>query len=154
MNDLQMIDMRLATGAITVAEYDQIKSRITYAAQAQDAGTGGKLSNEDIDHHVRLYEVYRGYVEHEDDLINQRLSWNFSIQGLLFAAYAFAFQKSAELWKAVSDSALITTTISTVSTGTAVTTSTASAHVGLSYLQHSLVDIHLFRSHWLSSVWW
>ena len=33
-----------------------------------------------------LYGLYRGYVEHEDNLINQRSTWTYVIQSFLFAA--------------------------------------------------------------------
>ncbi len=32
-----------------------------------------------------LYDVYRDYMKHEDDLINQRSTWHLLIQGFLFA---------------------------------------------------------------------
>src|ERR1700722_1658046 len=44
-----------------------------------------------------LYKTYRHYIEHEDSLINNRLSWNFAIQGFLFAAFSFSAQKMAEV---------------------------------------------------------
>jgi len=47
------------------------------------------------------YEIFRDYVKHEDDLINHRLNWNFTIQGFLFAAYTLSMQKIAELKIAV-----------------------------------------------------
>src|SRR5437879_8379854 len=43
-----------------------------------------------------LYRIFRTYVEHEDDLINQRQTWNLTIQGFLFASYAFSLQKLVE----------------------------------------------------------
>jgi len=52
--------------------------------------------------HLQVYSAFRDYVKHEDNLINNRLSWNFTIQGFLFTAYAFAFQKTAELWNVLS----------------------------------------------------
>jgi hypothetical protein len=45
----------------------------------------------------KLYEMFRDYLKHEDDLINNRLNWNFTIQGFLFAAYTFTLQKVSEL---------------------------------------------------------
>jgi hypothetical protein len=39
----------------------------------------------DIDH----YKIFRSYVEHEDALINNRLTWTTAIQGFLFAIYSF-----------------------------------------------------------------
>src|SRR5437763_1604980 len=43
-----------------------------------------------------LYRIFRSYIAHEDDLINQRQTWNLTIQGFLFAAYAFSLQKLVE----------------------------------------------------------
>src|SRR5580658_5975181 len=43
--------------------------------------------------HIELYSVFRDYLKHEDDLINNRLNWNFTIQGFLFTAYTFTLQK-------------------------------------------------------------
>jgi len=36
----------------------------------------------------RLYEIYRDYIKHEDDLINHRSTWHLLIQGFLFATLA------------------------------------------------------------------
>jgi len=36
------------------------------------------------------YELYRDYVKQENTLINNRLLWSLSIQGFLFAAFAYA----------------------------------------------------------------
>lgn len=41
-----------------------------------------------------LYVNYREMIRHENDLINQRLTWLSGFQGLLFAALAFAWGKS------------------------------------------------------------
>jgi hypothetical protein len=46
---------------------------------------------------LTLYSVFRDYLKHEDDLINGRLNWNFTIQGFLFAAYSLSLQKIAEV---------------------------------------------------------
>lgn len=43
------------------------------------------------------YKVLRAYVEHEDELINNRLLWNLTVQGFLFAAYGFSVQKLVEM---------------------------------------------------------
>ncbi len=32
-----------------------------------------------------LYDIYRDYMKHEDDLLNQRSTWHLLIQGFLFA---------------------------------------------------------------------
>ena len=47
--------------------------------------------------HLSIYATFRSYVQHEDDLINNRLNWNFTIQGFLFAAYTFSLQKISEI---------------------------------------------------------
>ena len=44
-----------------------------------------------------LYGVYRNYLNHEHNLINQRLGWNFTIQGFLFTSYAFVSNKIADV---------------------------------------------------------
>jgi hypothetical protein len=43
------------------------------------------------------FEIFRDYVKREDELINQRLTWNLAIQGFLFATYGFSLQKLAEV---------------------------------------------------------
>ena len=43
------------------------------------------------------FTIFRNYVDHEDDLINNRLLWNINIQGFLFATYGFSLQKLAEV---------------------------------------------------------
>ena len=40
---------------------------------------------------LQIYGVYRDYIKHEDELIHQRLSWNLTLQGLLFTAYGVIF---------------------------------------------------------------
>src|SRR5690242_7379942 len=45
----------------------------------------------------QLYAVFRDYAKHEDDLINGRLNWNFTIQGFLFTTYGLSLQKIAEV---------------------------------------------------------
>jgi hypothetical protein len=47
--------------------------------------------------HLELYTAFREYVRHEDALTNNRLGWNFTIQGFLFAAYSLALGKMGEL---------------------------------------------------------
>jgi hypothetical protein len=37
---------------------------------------------------VQYYQMIRSQIEHEDNLINQRLSWFFAAQAFLFSAYA------------------------------------------------------------------
>lgn len=47
--------------------------------------------------HLELYCVFRDYLKHEDNLINNRLNWNFTIQGFLFFSWAYCFQKAVDL---------------------------------------------------------
>jgi hypothetical protein len=42
-----------------------------------------------------LYDIYRDYMKHEDDLINQRTTWHNVLQGFLFATLAVV-----EKWQA------------------------------------------------------
>jgi hypothetical protein len=37
---------------------------------------------------IQLYQIIRSQIEHEDNLINQRLSWFVAAQAFLFSAYA------------------------------------------------------------------
>jgi hypothetical protein len=54
-----------------------------------------------------LYASYRQYLNHEHSLINQRLSWNFTIQGFLFTSYAFVLNKLADVRVALSQEAMV-----------------------------------------------
>jgi hypothetical protein len=42
-----------------------------------------------------LYDRYRGKIEHEDNLINQRIMWMITLHGLLFTAYGFSLSAEA-----------------------------------------------------------
>lgn len=43
------------------------------------------------------YRIFRSYIEHEDNLINNRVTWNLAVQGFLFATYGFSLQNLAEV---------------------------------------------------------
>lgn len=43
---------------------------------------------------VKEAQVVREMIQHENDLINQRITWFGTLQGLLFAALAFAWGKA------------------------------------------------------------
>jgi hypothetical protein len=43
------------------------------------------------------YKLFREYVEHEDALINNRLTWLITIHGFLYAAYALSVGKYVEV---------------------------------------------------------
>jgi hypothetical protein len=55
------------------------------------------LTEEGVTEHASKYSAFRNGVLHEAELINQRLNWNLSIQGFLFAAYTFTLQKASEV---------------------------------------------------------
>jgi hypothetical protein len=46
---------------------------------------------------LEYYSVLRKYVEHEDELINARLTWSLTIHGFLFAAFALLLSKAADV---------------------------------------------------------
>lgn len=43
----------------------------------------------------RLYHRIRAKIEHEDNLVNQRIMWMITLQGLLFTAYGFSLSAEA-----------------------------------------------------------
>lgn len=43
-----------------------------------------------------LYKILRDYVVHEDNLINNRLGWLLTSQGLLFSAFALSLDKNTK----------------------------------------------------------
>jgi hypothetical protein len=43
----------------------------------------------------RLYDRIRAKIEHEDNLVNQRIMWMITLQGLLFTAYGFSLSAEA-----------------------------------------------------------
>ena len=42
---------------------------------------------------IELSETIRGIIRHEDELVNNRITWLSQLQGLLFAALGFAWDK-------------------------------------------------------------
>lgn len=50
-----------------------------------------------IDDGIKIYELFRDYIKHEDDLINQRLTWLLTIHGFLYATCGFTLQKRIEI---------------------------------------------------------
>ncbi len=42
-----------------------------------------------------LYDRIRAKIEHEDNLVNQRIMWMITLQGLLFIAYVFSLSAEA-----------------------------------------------------------
>jgi hypothetical protein len=66
------------------------------------AGRGrkrGKVMENDepiitVDQSIQIYTVFRQYLIHEDDLINQRTTWSLNIQAFIIVAFGLAFQNS------------------------------------------------------------
>lgn len=56
---------------------------------------------------IALYGAYRQYLNHEHNLINHRLSWNFTIQGFLFTSYAFVLNKAADVRVALAQNTIV-----------------------------------------------
>jgi hypothetical protein len=52
---------------------------------------------------IPIYELFRDYVKHEDELINNRLSWLLTIHGFLYATYGFTIQKKLEVAQHMAD---------------------------------------------------
>jgi len=47
----------------------------------------------EYDEAFKMYHIYRNYIEHEDTLINFRLTWFLTTQAFLFSAYALINQQ-------------------------------------------------------------
>ena len=48
------------------------------------------MADEPNDPNVLFYQLTRSHIEHEDELLHQRLTWLFAIQAFLFTAYGFS----------------------------------------------------------------
>ena len=46
---------------------------------------------------IETYRIFREYLQHEDELANNRLSWMLSIHGFLYASYAFTIQTKLQV---------------------------------------------------------
>jgi len=46
---------------------------------------------------LAIYETFRKYIAHEDDLTNNRITWMLTIHGFLYASYGFTLQKKLEV---------------------------------------------------------
>jgi len=53
------------------------------------------LVHDDVN--IKIYEVFRDYIKHEDNLINNRLTWILTIHGFLYATYGLTMQKKMEI---------------------------------------------------------
>jgi hypothetical protein len=52
---------------------------------------------------LKIYDMFRDYVKHEDTLVNVRLTWVLAIQGFLFAAYGVTFSKKLDILQKIAD---------------------------------------------------
>jgi uncharacterized membrane protein len=52
-----------------------------------------------------LYRIFRDYLQHEDNLINSRLTWSLTVHGFLFACYGILLGKLADDFAALQASA-------------------------------------------------
>ena len=52
-------------------------------------------TSSDCEHSLEIYRLCRAKIEHEDELVNQRLTWLITLQGLLFTAYGFSISAEA-----------------------------------------------------------
>lgn len=51
----------------------------------------------DLEHAHNLFEAHRGYIVHEDELVNQRTTWSITIQAFAIAIFGLTFQKKIEV---------------------------------------------------------
>jgi hypothetical protein len=55
-------------------------------------------SSDQVQDILGLYDRFRSYVEHEDGLINSRLTWSLTVHGFLFAMYGILAGKVADVF--------------------------------------------------------
>ena len=53
------------------------------------------VTQSDCERSLDIYRLCRAKIEHEDELVNQRLTWLITLQGLLFTAYGFSISAEA-----------------------------------------------------------
>jgi hypothetical protein len=68
-----------------------------HSKDAGDTGDAEKTKAPSLTDYLAFYETFRNYVRHEDNLINNRLSWILTIHGFLYATYGFTLQKELEV---------------------------------------------------------
>lgn len=72
-----------------------------------------KMAEGPTKEHLQLYGAFRDYSKHEDDLTNNRLNWNFTIQGFLFFSWAYCLQKLIDLRIAANATKAVAKAVST-----------------------------------------
>jgi hypothetical protein len=65
---------------------------------------GPQKDEQDVERKIQLYNIYRDYVKHEDNLINNRMTWLLSIHGFLYATYGLTLQKKFEISQKIVES--------------------------------------------------
>jgi hypothetical protein len=55
---------------------------------------------------TEIYQIFREYLQHEDGLANNRLSWMLTIHGFLYASYAFTIQTKIQVAQRISSDLL------------------------------------------------
>lgn len=63
----------------------------------EPSANGGGPSSFTIGDKLETYEAFRSYARHEDNLINNRMTWMLTIHGFLYASYGFTLQKKLEI---------------------------------------------------------
>lgn len=53
--------------------------------------------NADFQSMIQAFQVFRAYICHEDELINQRVLWNINLEAFLVATYGYSVQKLIEI---------------------------------------------------------
>jgi hypothetical protein len=58
---------------------------------------GNEIAITTTEQSISMYTVFRQYLVHEDDLINQRTTWSITIQGFIIVAFGLSFQNRLNL---------------------------------------------------------
>jgi hypothetical protein len=54
-------------------------------------------ANDALPNTLKFYELARGYIQHEDSLVNSRLTWSLTIHGFLFTIYGLLVGKAIDV---------------------------------------------------------
>src|SRR3954452_6090771 len=66
------------------------------------AGHKRKTIAGNLDSGLKVYDLFRRYIEHENHLVNQRLTWLLTIHGFLYATCGLVLQKKVEIDRNIS----------------------------------------------------
>jgi hypothetical protein len=67
----------------------------------------GQQASPGLAEKLHLYEGFRSYIRHEDDLTNNRMTWMLTIHGFLYASYGFTVQKKLEILERINDFVIV-----------------------------------------------